>query len=105
MSNWLIIITGAAIVVILAALGVYAWLQDDRTFEQRVSRALQWWGQTNKRLEKLRASTLLWLIREADDLLQYPDELFEETHQRLMHLKGRLKKIKMDRSGPQGFFR
>jgi len=104
MSNWLIIITGAAIVAILAALGVYAWLQDDRTLGQRVSKALQWWGQTDKKLEQLKASTLLWIIREADDLLQYPDELFEETHQRLLNLKTRIKKIQIVRK-KQGLFR
>jgi len=108
MSNWLTLAVGAAIVVILAALGAYVWLRGDdiaQTFEQRVSHALQWWGQADSKLRKLRASTLLWLVREMDDLLQYSDELFEETYLRLLNLRSRAKTIKMLRSGPQGFFR
>jgi len=94
------------IALCILAICVWRWGNDvAETFEQRVSHALQWWWQADKKLEKLRASTLLWLIREMDDLLQYPDELFEETYLRLLNLRSRVKTIKMLRSGPQGFFR
>jgi len=108
MSTWLTITIIATVMAVLGALAAYIWLRRDsivQTFEQRVSQALKWWKVIDKRLEQTRATTLLWLMRELDDLLQYPDDLLDETRDRLANLSTRLRRIKTKKSGPQGFFR
>jgi len=94
MTGWFIALI---VFIVLIVLGVALWLWNDETTDNvnnRVSKALQWWSQTDERLMQLGKGTASTLLGEIEELLRYPEYLFDETRERLENLRTRLRKVK-----------
>ncbi len=94
MPGWIIVLL--VFIVVFVTFVAVCLLDDEnsRGFNKRVSKALQWWSQTDERLAETGVQTLKLLISEVDDLLKYPESMFYETTNRLKDLRHRLKRAK-----------
>ncbi len=86
------IFVGISIVIVVVLIAFYFFIYGNvsQVFQNKIEQALYHWSQTDDKLADMSESWLETMYEEVEDILCYPETLYNETGEKLNNLADRL---------------